>query len=71
MKLLLDENLPERIVPALHFRHRSFLYGAPPKVIWLRVGNCSTSRILVILLANAETILRFNADEQAAFLIIP
>lgn len=22
------------------FRQRSFLYGFPPKVIWLRVGNC-------------------------------
>ena len=24
------------------FRDRSILVGAPPKVIWLRLGNCST-----------------------------
>ncbi|MEW6250185.1 MAG: DUF5615 family PIN-like protein [Planctomycetota bacterium] len=110
MKLLLDQNLPERILGALQqrfpgsthvqlvnldrasdaaawdfaqrhgfiivskdsdFRHRSFLYGAPPKVVWLRVGNCPTPKILATLLANAEEIARFNADERAAFLIIP
>ncbi|MBZ5546083.1 MAG: DUF5615 family PIN-like protein, partial [Acidobacteriia bacterium] len=23
------------------FRQRSFLFGFPPKVIWVRLGNCS------------------------------
>jgi predicted nuclease of predicted toxin-antitoxin system len=27
------------------FYDRSLLYGAPPKVIWLKVGNCSTTSI--------------------------
>ncbi len=27
------------------FRQRSFIYGAPPKVIWLSVGNAGTSTI--------------------------
>ena len=27
------------------FSSRSVLYGAPPKVIWLAVGNCSTGEI--------------------------
>ena len=27
------------------FSGRSSLYGAPPKVIWLTVGNCSTGEI--------------------------
>jgi predicted nuclease of predicted toxin-antitoxin system len=30
------------------FNHRAFLYGPPPKVVWIRRGNCwtrATSRI--------------------------
>ena len=27
------------------FRQLSFLYGSPPKVVWLRVGNRSTAEI--------------------------
>ena len=31
------------------FRQRSFLYGHPPKVIWIRLGNCSTREIARLL----------------------
>lgn len=31
------------------FRQRSFLYGHPPKVIWIRIGNCSTRCIAALL----------------------
>jgi predicted nuclease of predicted toxin-antitoxin system len=27
------------------FEQRALLYGHPPKVVWLRVGNCTTSRL--------------------------
>ena len=27
------------------FHQRSFLHGVPPKVIWIRWGNCSTGEI--------------------------
>lgn len=27
------------------FHQRSFVYGQPPKVIWIRRGNCSTATI--------------------------
>jgi predicted nuclease of predicted toxin-antitoxin system len=39
-------------------------HGVPPKVIWLRTGNCSTSRIADVLLHNAELIHNFLSDEQ-------
>ena len=29
----------------IDFRNRSLLHGYPPKVIWIRIGNCSTSVI--------------------------
>jgi predicted nuclease of predicted toxin-antitoxin system len=31
------------------FHQRSFLFGHPPKVIWLRVGNCPTTAIEALL----------------------
>jgi predicted nuclease of predicted toxin-antitoxin system len=37
----------------------SALFGFPPKVIWIRRGNCSTREI--------EEILRFHYDAVAAF----
>ncbi|MGH8729532.1 MAG: DUF5615 family PIN-like protein [Burkholderiales bacterium] len=33
------------------FRQLSFLHGAPPKVIWLSVGNAGTNAILTCLLS--------------------
>jgi predicted nuclease of predicted toxin-antitoxin system len=32
------------------FHHRSLLMGAPPRVIWLRLGNCSTRVVERILM---------------------
>ena len=52
------------------FHQRSFLYGAPPKVIWLRVGNCPTSRILDCLRSHETQIAAFEQDEHATFLAL-
>ncbi|MBI5472867.1 MAG: DUF5615 family PIN-like protein [Ignavibacteriae bacterium] len=34
------------------FFHRSSVRGSPPKVIFLRVGNCTSKRILATILDN-------------------
>ena len=44
------------------FRQMSFTFGHPPKVIWIRRGNCSTSEI--------ESILRDRHDDMIALGII-
>jgi predicted nuclease of predicted toxin-antitoxin system len=31
------------------FRQLAFLYGPPPKAVWLRVGNSSVARVLAVL----------------------
>jgi predicted nuclease of predicted toxin-antitoxin system len=31
------------------FHQRSFTLGHPPKVVWIRLGNCSTDAILTLL----------------------
>ncbi len=52
------------------FHQLSFLYGAPPKVVWVRLGNCTTSGIEQALRHFYTDLLRFNANEEGAFLIV-
>jgi predicted nuclease of predicted toxin-antitoxin system len=44
------------------FQQRSLLYGHPPKVVWLRVGNCTTKRIEELLRTHSPTLYAFEAD---------
>ena len=52
------------------FHQASFLRGSPPKVIWIRRGNCTTADIETLLRSNRTEILAFGADPVAAFLAI-
>lgn len=52
------------------FRQMSFQYGAPPKVVWLSVGNAGTGVILRLLTETRAAIERFVADPEAAFLVL-
>ncbi len=52
------------------FHQRSFVFGYPPKVIWIRRGNCSTNTIERILRDSVDTITTFAADGTATFLIL-
>lgn len=52
------------------FRQLSFTLGHPPKVIWIRRGNCSTSEIESILRSHHSDLLAFSNDEQGAFLAL-
>jgi predicted nuclease of predicted toxin-antitoxin system len=109
VKLLLDENISDRIVPSIldlfpgsahvkahrlitsddaviwsfaaendftivskdsDFHQRSLVFGAPPKFIYLRVGNCSTSRIIGLLRSEVSLIAEFIADANASLLIL-
>jgi predicted nuclease of predicted toxin-antitoxin system len=47
---------------------RSFLFGYPPKVIWVRLGNCSTADVEKLLRTNIAAIESFYADSYASFL---
>lgn len=109
MKLLLDENLSDRIIPRIidiypgsehvkplastktddaviweyakankyvivskdsDFYQRSLLLGQPPKFIYLRVGNCPTSRIVQILRDSVDIITQFEASEVQSILVL-
>ncbi len=109
MKLLVDENLPPRLVDDLadlfpdsvhvgflgldstpdaviweyaqkhgftfltkdkDFANLSLVAGAPPKVILLQTGNCSTDRLLGILRSNAIRLTDFENDGRRSLLIL-
>jgi predicted nuclease of predicted toxin-antitoxin system len=109
LKLLVDENLPPRLVHDLadlfpdsvhvgplglgstpdaviweyakeqgfafltkdkDFASLSLVAGAPPKVILLQTGNCSTDKILGILRSNAIRLADFENDTRRGLLIL-
>ncbi len=109
MKLLFDENLSPKFIPALEleypgsihvralglrgatdaaiwerarqeayviiskdndFRQLSFLHGAPPKVIWLSVGNAGTEAVLRFLRNQRAEIQAFEDDAGASLLVL-
>ena len=110
MKLLLDENLSDRVVPQIldlypdsahvkshsliytddvligsfaqqhgytivskdaDFHQRSLVFGHPPKLVFLRVGNCPTSRMTQLLRANYVLLSAFDSDPNASILVLP
>jgi predicted nuclease of predicted toxin-antitoxin system len=110
VKLLLDENLSRRLVPALadiypdsihvedvgllgardadiwefakehayllvskdtDFYERSVLYGAPPRLIWLRIGNASVRETAALLRDNYIIVRHFHDESDSPFLALP
>jgi predicted nuclease of predicted toxin-antitoxin system len=109
VKLLLDQNLSRRLLPALEllfpgssqvqllgmeaatdaavwsfakasnfiivtkdsdFVEMSALYGHPPKVVWLNLGNVSNSIVQARLINHAETIRGFFENTEDGVLEI-
>ena len=52
------------------FHQVSLLHGAPPKVIWIRRGNCTTEEIISVLRDYSEEMEDFESDEEASFLAL-
>lgn len=50
------------------FQRLSLLQGAPPKVIWIGLGNCSTAEIEQLLRSRREEIVLFLEHPEATFL---
>jgi predicted nuclease of predicted toxin-antitoxin system len=109
VKLLFDQNLPERLVTrfasefpqSMHvklvglaeasdlqiwqyarangyaiiskdgdFSQLALLHGAPPKIIWLKVGNASTADIETHLRKHVKEIQAFSDAQEEALLVI-
>jgi len=48
----------------------SLAFGIPPKVIWLRIGNCSTLQVENLLRRAFSTIKLFYEDESLSLLVL-
>jgi predicted nuclease of predicted toxin-antitoxin system len=52
------------------FDDMSLLRGFPPKVIWLRIGNCTTHQIETVLRHHHSLIVSFGSDAGVGVLVI-
>jgi predicted nuclease of predicted toxin-antitoxin system len=52
------------------FEHRALLYGHPPKVVWLRLGNTPTATVAALLRTRHADLLAFEADPIASLLVL-
>ena len=49
----------------------SLVLGNPPKVVWLRLGNCSTRQVEELLRLDFDVIKLFYEDENVSLLSLP
>lgn len=52
------------------FRQRAFLEGAPPKVIWLSVGNAGTESVEELLRSHLTVIQQFANSPEDGLLVL-
>ena len=52
------------------FHHLSFHRGPPPKVVWVKLGNCTTDDVERVLRENRPNLLTFDNHEDAAFMVV-
>jgi predicted nuclease of predicted toxin-antitoxin system len=52
------------------FHRLSILRGSPPKVIWIRLGNCGTREVAQLLRERKADIQRFADQDEATFLVL-
>jgi predicted nuclease of predicted toxin-antitoxin system len=52
------------------FHRLSILLGAPPKVVWIRLGNCGTEDVAKLLRERCNNIQRFAEQNEATFLVL-
>jgi predicted nuclease of predicted toxin-antitoxin system len=52
------------------FSERSALHGSPPKVIWLRLGNCTTDQVESVLRDAFASIQAFLSGKEESCLVL-
>jgi predicted nuclease of predicted toxin-antitoxin system len=54
----------------IDFHQRAIVFGHPPKIIWLRVGNCETILITNLLRSRYQVIRQFVESETESLLVL-
>ncbi len=52
------------------FRNHSVIHGYPPKVIWIRIGNCMTRAVEQILRKHYAEIIEFSKDANTGLFVL-
>jgi predicted nuclease of predicted toxin-antitoxin system len=52
------------------FYQRILLHGQPPKLIWLRIGNCTRDDLLALLVKHEKDILALETDPLESVLVL-
>ena len=52
------------------FYEMSILYGHPPKVIWIRRGNCTNRQIQLLLRNKLDVVTEFYQNHEVSFVSI-
>jgi predicted nuclease of predicted toxin-antitoxin system len=52
------------------FAGLSITLGAPPKVILIQIGNCSSTEVVSVMRGNAVRLAEFENDEKRSLLIL-
>jgi len=52
------------------FYDRSALYGGPPKVVWLRVGNCTTDDVAALLKGSVASLAALATSPDTTLIIL-
>lgn len=52
------------------FQQRSLLYGHPPKIIWLRIGNCTREQVVGLIASHEQDIHALDTDPFESILVL-
>ena len=52
------------------FQQRSLLYGPPPKIVWLRIGNCNRQQLVQLITTHEQDIRALDADPHESVLVL-
>lgn len=53
------------------FSDLAFVHGPPPKVVWLRTGNATTTTVRDLLIRAAAVVASFVDSDEDAVLVLP
>ena len=53
------------------YRDLSVARGHPPKVVWIRLGNCPTSQVAELIRERHDELLAFHRNDAAGLLELP
>ena len=52
------------------FHERSLLNGPPPKLVWLRIGNCTRDNLVRLITTREQDIRAFEANLTESVLVL-